>query len=272
MRKCQVSLSIVVFLIGMTVYSQEQTENPFTTKWDNGFKVERADKQIKLKFGGRIMYDLGFFGLDTEAEYNGYTLFSENGNEFRRARLFTSGTIYNNIDFKLQLDFAGGRTILKDAYITLKKLPVVGNFRVGHFVEPIVLESFTSSKYITFMERSLATSLVSGRNSGMMIFNENSSKRLAWQLGMYSGVNSLTSDSPRANGNYSITTRVAGTAINEENTKLHMGFSYSYRKPQDEKSFGFSLRSSTRLSHAVIAMTAIKQRSFINVFMTYLFG
>ncbi|WP_372768990.1 hypothetical protein [Lutibacter sp.] len=66
------------------------------------FKIENADKSIKMKFGGRIMYDYGFFSLNNEAESNGYTLFSKNGNEFRRARLFTSGTIYNNVDFKLK--------------------------------------------------------------------------------------------------------------------------------------------------------------------------
>ena len=265
MKKALIYVSLAILVFVTPSYSQEKKENPFSAKWDNGFKIERADQQIKMKFGGRIMYDMGFFGLNTEAEENGYALFSENGNEFRRARLFTSGTIYNNVDFKLQLDFAGGKTILKDAYITLKKLPVIGNFRVGHFVEPIVLESFTSSKYITFMERSLATGIVSGRNSGVMIFDENSSKRTAWQLGMYSGVNSLTSDSPRANGNYSVTGRIATTAVKTEESSVHLGFSYSFRKPQNEKTFGYSLRPEVHMANKYIK-TNVENVNHINAF------
>lgn len=118
------------------------------------------------------MYDYGFFSLNNEAESNGYTLFSKNGNEFRRARLFTSWTIYNNVDFKLQIDFSGGEVTLKDAFITIKELPVVGNFRVGHFIEPFRLEALTSSKYITFMERGLPISTIPERNTGFMLFNE----------------------------------------------------------------------------------------------------
>lgn len=232
--------------------SQETKENQFSTKWDNGFKIENSDKSISLKFGGSIMYDYGFFSLNNEAESNGYKLFSDNGNEFRRARLFTSGTIYSNVDFKLQIDFAGGEVVLKDAFITIKKLPVVGNFRVGHFKEPHRLESLTSSKYITFLERALPINVIPERNSGFMIFNDFVNKQMSWQIGLFRGADRATSDSPEANGDYALTSRLTGLAVNNEKTLLHLGVSHSYRKPQEDKTFGYSVRPEVHLSNRYI--------------------
>ena len=51
-------------------------------------------------------------------------------------------SLYKNIDFKLQLDFGGNKSVLKDAYITLTKIPVIGNFRVGHFLQPFSYRSY----------------------------------------------------------------------------------------------------------------------------------
>jgi len=246
--------------------SQETKENPFTTKWDNGFKIENADKSISMKFGGRLMYDYGFFSLNNEAEANGYTLFSNNGNEFRRARLFTSGTIYSNVDFKLQIDFAGGEIVLKDAFITIKKLPVVGNFRLGHFKEPYRLESLTSSKYITFMERALPINVIPERNSGFMIFNDFANKKMSWQIGLFRGADKATSDSPEANGDYALTSRLTGLAVNNGKTLLHLGVSHSYRKPQEDKSFGYSVRPEVHISdkYIITNIEGVKNVNLLN--------
>ena len=74
-------------------FAQEtkKQENPFSVKWKNGLKIESADKNFKLKLGGRIMYDTGYFWMDSEGTDNGYSLKTKSGDEFRRARFFTSG-------------------------------------------------------------------------------------------------------------------------------------------------------------------------------------
>lgn len=245
-------LLVLCFFTFFIANSQETNDNSFTAKWDNGFKIENQDKSIAMKFGGRINYDYGFFSLNKEAESNEYTLFSENGNEFRRARFFTSGTIYNNVDFKLEIDFAGGDVALKDAYITLKELPAVGNLRVGHFKEPFRLEVLTSGNYITFMERALPINMIPERNTGFMLFNEIANKKISWQIGLFRGANSATSDNPEANGDYALTTRIAGTAIKNEKILVHLGGSHSYRKPQEDHIFGYSVRPEVHISNKYI--------------------
>ncbi|PCI33059.1 MAG: hypothetical protein COB60_08450 [Flavobacteriaceae bacterium] len=251
--------NIVVFVFLWTVCTsinaQEKTANPFSIKWDNGFKVENADKSIKLKFGGRIMYDMGFFSLNDEAETNGYTLKSSNGTELRRARFFTSGTIYKNVDFKLQVDFAGGEVTLKDAFITLKKLPV-GNLRVGHFKEPFRLEALTSSKYFTFMERATLISMLDERSSGAMLFDQFSNKKMSWQIGVFRGADA-SSDKKVANGDYAVTARVAGLVLKEDQNLVHLGFGYSYRKPQEDHTYGYKVRPETHISNKYIVTSVL---------------
>ena len=99
--------------------------------------VNSQDKQIK--FGGRIMYEMAVWGPDD---------FENTGSEFRRVRLFSSGTMYQNVKYKLQLDFASGNIVFKDVFIELNKLPIQGNLSVGHFKEPLRLESLTSSTLV----------------------------------------------------------------------------------------------------------------------------
>ena len=70
-----------MLLVGILGMAQEKEENIFKSTWDNGFKIENKDNSINLKFGGRIMYDFGFYNLTTKAEENGYLLFTKNGNE-----------------------------------------------------------------------------------------------------------------------------------------------------------------------------------------------
>lgn len=253
--KNNVAIFVFLWSVCTSINAQEKAENPFSVKWDNGFKVENADKSIKLKFGGRIMYDMGFFNLNDEAKTNGYTLKSSNGTELRRARFFMSGTLYKNVDFKLNVDFAGGEVTLKDAFITLKNLPV-GNLRVGHFKEPFRLEALTSSKYFTFMERATVISVLSERSSGAMLFDQFADKKMSWQLGVFRGADD-SSDKKVANGDYAITGRVAGLLVKEDQNLLHVGVGYSYRKPQEDHTYGYSVRPETHISNKYIVTSVV---------------
>lgn len=233
-----------------------ELDNPYTAEWGNGFKFENADKSIKLKFGGRIMFDSGFFSLDDKALDNGYELLNKSGHEIRRGRIFTSGTLYSNIDFKLQIEFAGNKVSIKDAFITIKNIPYVGNFIVGRFIEPFRLEAITSSKYITFMERGLPISFFPDRNTGAMIFNQTENKRLSWQIGLFRGVTTQDLTHTDAGGDYGITTRIAGSVIDNENLMVHLGAAHSFKKPQEFKSIHFSARPESHLA-----------RKYINVYL-----
>ena len=78
---------------------------------------------------------------------------------FRTARIGFAGTGYEVFYFTAEFDLAarsGFGTALKDVFVGVRELPVLGAVQVGHFKEPFSIEELTSSRFITFMERSLA--------------------------------------------------------------------------------------------------------------------
>ncbi len=208
-------------------------EMPFSFKWDNGFKLESVDKKFKLKFGGRVMVDHAFFSQDADLDQLFGVLATTSATEIRRARIFFAGTVYSNVAFKLDLGFEGGAVALKDMYIGIKDIPVIGNLRIGHVKEPFRLEMLTSSKYITFSERSFNSDFSPIRNSGILMFNDFLNKRVSAQAGLFRNVNVRTANDVIANDGYTFTGRVTGLAINDESKKqlLHIGLGYSFRKP-----------------------------------------
>jgi len=233
---------MILILITTAVFSQD---GGYSMKWKNGFKLESADKNFKLKFGGRIMLDNAFFFQDEalEDEYGELN----NGAEVRRARFFNSGTLYKNINYKLQVDFAGSKSIVKDLFIGVSGLPIVGNVRVGHMIEPMSLQILTSSKYITFMERSLPNNFLPARNTGILFYNDSKNKRISWQAGLFRRSDKSGNDK-KADDGYAITTRITGLPIlnKKEKELLHVGASFSYRKP-NTKTYKVSVRPSAHL-------------------------
>jgi phosphate-selective porin OprO/OprP len=117
------------------------------------------------------------------------------------------------------------------------ELPVVGNFRAGHFKEPIGLEELTSDNFTTFMERSMGDQIfLPARNTGFMFFDWTEAKHMTWQLGMF---DTDIADNPSTRTAdelaQSVTGRVTWLPWYDECTDgrglLHTGAAYSYRHP-----------------------------------------
>jgi phosphate-selective porin OprO/OprP len=212
-------------------------EKPDTLRlyWKNGIRMDSADKQFKLKFGGRFMQDWQWSSEDngTQAAVGKVG----NNTEFRRARLYLAGLIYGRTKFKVQYDFAGGDADFKDLYLEQIKVPWVGNVRIGHFKEPYSLEELTSSKYLTFMERSIAN-FAPSRNSGIMLHNNALDQRLTWAVGGFRLTDGFgdSSDAQGSDSQYNVTARVTGLPLyqNEGEQLLHVGLSYSHQFRSDD--------------------------------------
>jgi phosphate-selective porin OprO/OprP len=193
--------------------------------WKEGIRFDSHDGDFKLKFGGRIQSDSVWFSPGDELDA---ARMPTDGHEFRRARIFIGGTIYKNFEFKAQYDFAGGDTDFKDVWISAKKVPIFGTLKVGHFKEPFGLDNMTSSKVITFMERSLPTALTPGRNSGLAMNRSELKDRIGYSFGVFRD----SDDFGTATGtDYNITGRIHGRPwLNEDEDKyLHVGASASYK-------------------------------------------
>jgi phosphate-selective porin OprO/OprP len=161
--------------------SHGEEEEEWVAKWSNGHKIEKG-KTFQMKFGGRVQADFSFASADDELEEALETEI-QSGFEFRRARLFFEGTVYDKVKFKAQYDFAGGDTDFKDVYVGL--LLNNADLLFGHNKEPFSLGELTSSKYLAFLERATPTEVFSpSRNSGISAFGAPSEK-INWGLGAY---------------------------------------------------------------------------------------
>ncbi len=259
------SVFILLNFFLTNIYSQESEPNPFTIKWDNGFKVQSKDKNFKLKFGGRIMLDHAYFFQDDGLDEAFGELESNDGTEFRRIRFFISGVLYKNVEFKLNVDFAGGISRLKDAYIGIKNIPVIGRIRVGHIKEPLRFDALTSSKNITFMERAIPADLANERNNGILLMNDFFNNKLSIQTGVFRNADANGNDK-EADKDVAITSRITTLAINnkEKEELLHFGFSYSYRKPDTEE-YKISVRPKSHLTKKYISTGIIPGVETVNI-------
>lgn len=200
-------------------------------------KLELKDKDgNKFRIGGRLQADTTFGGSDVNFEG------SEGGSpvtEFRRARMYLSGVFQHDWKFKLQYDFADDQsgTIpntdgIKDAYIAYTGFKPV-EITLGHHKMPLSMEELTSSKYITFIERSqLVNGIVAdtggGRQYGLSAQGYFSDMFTA-SGGMYAG----SANEDDAENAFGFTGRLTFSPIHEKTRMVHLGVGFNHHKDHD---------------------------------------
>ena len=198
--------------------------------WKDGLYFETADKKtFKGRLTGRL--DIDVAGFDESDEVEAVTGPNEAGVEFRRARLAVEGEIGLALPttYKVEFDFAHSDTAFKDVYVGLSEIPILGNFQVGHFKEPISLDILTSSRFVPFMERAAPVeAFAPERNTGFMFQNTELDQRMTWATGLFTDVGD-SADNFRLNGNWRADARVTGLLWYDEDGKhlLHLGLSGS---------------------------------------------
>jgi phosphate-selective porin OprO/OprP len=105
----------------------------------------------------------------------------------RRVRPTLEGTVGGIYDFRFTPDFAGGRTIILDAFATARLRPwaVV---TAGKFKVPVGLERLQSASDIRFIERAFPTSLLPNRDLGVQLSGDVSGGVLNYSVGYFNGV------------------------------------------------------------------------------------
>jgi phosphate-selective porin OprO/OprP len=208
-------------------------------------KVEIVSKPAFSVFG-RFFFDHIMFEDDPAlVAATGVDRLNETG--FNTVRLGAKGTIYENLSGQIEVEFEGSEVDYKDVYVDILNAPALGTIRLGHFKEPFGLEELTSSRNITFMQRSLGHSaFVPSRNFGvqasnMIMENENWS----WFAGAF---RHDSPDNPTArashiadDGDWVFTGRLAGLLYYDEPSQgrylVHVGAAYSARNDLTVVSF-----------------------------------
>lgn len=258
--------------------TEEAEKSPtFKAVWKDGLYFERDDKKFRFSVGGRLQVDgVGVIAPDR-------VMFGPNGVgriddavNFRRARLDVLATIYGNIDFYVQYDFlntfvtqtgtdpprVANVPAPTDLWMTFKELPYVGNLRVGNQKPPISFEHMTSSRFLMFLERSLAFDAFvedqdNGFRPGIQMFNWAADERKTWALGVFKN-NRNAFGWNTGDGEYDITGRLTCLPVYECGGErlIHLGVGASHRDLDDDQARFRSrllIRNGPAVLHTILA-------------------
>jgi phosphate-selective porin OprO/OprP len=159
----------------------------------------------------------------------------QNGYGFRRARLGAEGKLGGAGEYVAEVDFAGGSVRLRDVFVGLTALPGVREARVGYFREPFSLEGATSSRFITFLERSPLNQLDPTRNWGVAGYWWPDGERLTVAVGAFRTGTDGTGFSGGDEDAWAVTARLTGLPVDDLDADaprlVHVGAAFSHRSP-----------------------------------------
>ena len=197
------------------------------------FRVESQDGSNRFGLRGRLMVDTAVANWDdnlNEAssqtdrqDFDG--ALPERGTILRRARLGALGVYDNTWEYQLEVDFRDSDVRFANAYLAY--LSDHGRLAVGNFKEPFSLESSTSSRRLTFMERATPVDAYRpSRNIGLMYETLVPNYYLA--AGVFGGEG--TDRDRDVEEGYAVALRGSFAPYMDENTFSHLGASYNYRR------------------------------------------
>ncbi|MBI1867035.1 MAG: porin [Methylocystis sp.] len=230
---------------------------PVFVSFKNGLFVETLDHAFSFKIGGRLQVD---GGGSSQPELG------KSGNAgIRRARLEVEGKAFSFWLYKLQYDFTGSTVTgtvqggIRDAWIALKHpyldfIPYATDpltLQVGNSKEPQGLETVTSNKYSTFIERAMVSdALAPSRHVGFAAIAHG--KDWSVKGGIYTtspedralapvagipvpfGIPPTAGWVATGGGQYfDLTGRATYAPIKTEDAFLHLGGSIRYHRPND---------------------------------------
>ena len=138
-----------------------------------------------IKLSGFFHADAGLFDQDANSLATLGDI--QNGTDFRRARLQAVGKVSEFTNYSIEMDFAqAGRPSFQDVWLEQTNLPLLGNVRIGQYRQPVSMDSLTSIRQLTFLERSLPFQAFDPfRRVGIMAYDTAESELATWQNSFY---------------------------------------------------------------------------------------
>lgn len=231
------SRDLVIFMIAggksTNEYGQQVgvrvTLNPESR--DGILMLSSTDNSFRYWFDNRVYFDGAYYFGDNT--YQGETNDIGNGVNIRRMRFAMKAILWGQWGGEIDFDFGNNAVDIKDAYI--RYFSKNWQIKAGNFREPFSMETMTTSRYITFLERPYATEQAPSRHLGVdfKIFSDH----LFFEGGLFSSniANDLIREQNKSKGTnagWSTTGRFVYAPIKKERQVLHIGIAGSYRVPK----------------------------------------
>jgi phosphate-selective porin OprO/OprP len=230
-----------LIVLGSSVMTFAEDNAKATTK-DGILVIQSEDGNFRYQLDARIYIDFATYDEDETI------IDLHAGSEIRRMRLAFKTVLWKDWLAEFDVDFAENSVGIKDAWVGYQGIKNT-LIRVGNYRSPFCLEELTSSRYGSFIERSLADAFAPGRLIGLGIsewgnfwqisggvFNEE-----AGSIDALEGVNSDESTS--------FIGRISAAPLNCNNNVLHLGAAYAYRSTNAfSTSFRYRSYDETKIS------------------------
>lgn len=207
------------------------------------FAVESGDGRHVFRTRGRIQVDAAAaswgddIGLIAREADNP----PEFGTTLRRLRMGMLGVVDQRWEWQLEADFAGNEVDLANAYVAYLAQHG-GRLAFGYFKEPFTMEYSTSSRFISFIERSAAADAYkTNRETGILY----ETIRPNWYAGVGAFSEGVSSSSRDVRQGYSIGTRVTAAPYLSGSDFVHIGGGLNHRWNGEDK--GTNLYEPVRL-------------------------
>ena len=232
MAKSLLSLAVVS---GMAVTPAMAEDLINISLGSGGLKVTKGDS--KFQMGGRAQFDFVNYSEDAGVDE------SDDGTDVRRARIYVKGNVGSDWKYKVQYDFAGDGE-MKDMYIKYTGSEA-GNIWIGQSSPAMFLDSYTSSKWTTFIERGVVNSFAADRELGLGFQRAGDN---------YSFYTSVTGDNMKrdeeGDDSASYAARLTISPLHESGSVVHLGFTAAY-EDLNEASKGFGARPGSNVDGGI---------------------
>lgn len=222
-----------------------------------GFIVKSDDGAFTSQFGGRLQFQADAFHDRDAAASNG------GGTTFRRLRLYAAGTLYENWRGKVEIDFSSNRgngdTNIRDAYLDYTGFSkyFVDDLLIGQTKPPFGLEELTSSKYITFVERNVASGAIS-IDERRIITAAGSNDFFHYQIAAYDLDNGDASGDNNVGNSIGYGGRFTIAPLHASDQVLHLGIASAY---EPNNGGNISNRPEARLADSITVVDTSSNRS-----------
>ena len=239
----------------------------YLEKLQNKKGIGRFD--YKYKFGAQFSYD-GAYIDEADKSYHNF--------HWRRIRVYHQGSFFDErLFYEMEYSFTGNNHY-KDVYIgyqdKIKPLNTTFRIKTGNIKIPFSLESYSSSKNITFMERALTDSFSISRKMGAEILL--SSKLGNNYINMFGSVFTNSIDERRDNkidkSGYSARVTYAHKFNKKHIFSVGAGYLYQDMKYQDVKLSQDSESNFMRDDYVSTKVKTVDNQSTVNLEALYIYN
>ncbi len=207
---------------------------------NGGLQFETADKDYRYHVGTLIQQDYAFFSQDQALKAlpgsgqgpAGGVGDLQDSVFFRRGRIRFDGVAHDVIEWDFDCELLANNSIaFDDLWVGMTNLPVFGKVRAGHVKIPMGIESITSNRVFTFVERaSMFDAFLPEYGPGILAFDSYRDAKLTWAACAHR-LDPTGNGTDSGDGQWNGTVRLTSLLYNslDDRHYLHVGSAYSIR-------------------------------------------